>query len=346
MRLASLDAFPKIQRNIQHATLSGGILTLVVAILLAYLATSEFRQYRAIQQDYEFLVDQTRNRDHDLQINLDLTVAMPCQFLRADVLDASGVSLPVSQELQTERVVFEARGARRLGAHQPKGGVNVHNIVKDAMHANPERDYKFEKRDMSNPGAPVPNEGCRIHGSIRVDKVAGMLHFTCPGHGYVGGHTPHEAINFTHRIDRFSFGAYYPGLRNPLDRTLEIANSTMEMFQYFMAIVPTIFLDRARTFGSRILLTNQFAVTDYSRHLSEQAGGNGLPGIFVKYDIEPISVRITESRQTILHFLTRFCGIIGGIFVSAGVALDVVRWMFKRGSMLAGKVQPTNARPL
>ena len=29
-------------------------------------------------------------------------------------------------------------------------------------------------------------------------------------------------MNFTHRIDEFSFGRYYPGLVNPLDDTFKV----------------------------------------------------------------------------------------------------------------------------
>lgn len=33
------------------------------------------------------------------------------------------------------------------------------------------------------------------------------------------------AINFTHRIDEFSFGQLYPSIVNPLDESFEISNS-------------------------------------------------------------------------------------------------------------------------
>ncbi|TPX69548.1 hypothetical protein SpCBS45565_g02255 [Spizellomyces sp. 'palustris'] len=304
MRLSNLDAFPKVQRNIQHATHTGGLVTLLVAGLLAYLAVSEFKAYRDIRQDYEFVVDETRSAEHALQINMDLTIAMPCSYLRADVLDVAGTSLPISKSLNVEKVVFETRGTKRLGYNADKPKMDIHKLVGQAM------------RNRENDGGSTirgeETEACRITGSINVNKVSGMLHFTALGHGYFGGHTPHEAMNFTHRIDRMSFGPNYPGLRNPLDRTLEVASTKMDMFQYFIAIVPTIYIDRNRAFGKRALLTSQYAVTDYTRSLTVDNKQGGLPGVFIKYEIEPILVRITESRQGFLHFLTRLCGIIGG----------------------------------
>ncbi|KAJ3187485.1 hypothetical protein HDU85_006776 [Gaertneriomyces sp. JEL0708] len=305
-----LDAFPKVQRNIQHATGTGGVLTIIVALLLAYLAASEYAQYRTITQDYEFLVDQTpSHHGHGLQINVDVTIAMPCKYIRADVLDVSGVSLPVSRSLHAEKAIFETRNARRLGYHQTDDDLNIHRLVSQAS--------KSQKASTSGKASGDTNavESCRVTGSVAVNKVSGMLHFTALGHGYNDpGHAPHDVMNFTHRIDKLSFGQYYPGLDNPLDDTLEYATSGMQMFQYFIAIVPTTYIDRAAAFRRRTLLTNQYAVTDYSRALNSENPAGGLPGIFIKYDIEAISVRIIASRLSFLHFLTRLCGIIGGTF--------------------------------
>ncbi|RKO89187.1 endoplasmic reticulum vesicle transporter-domain-containing protein, partial [Blyttiomyces helicus] len=297
MRWATrLDAFPKIERNIQNATGSGGLLTILVSALLAYLAFSEFAAYRHTQQTYEFLVDQTRSKDHALQINVDLTVSMNCEYVRADVLDLAGVSLSIGNEFKKTPV---------NGLHD---GRNAASWV--GRHARGRGGGTAELGGF--PDVSCAKQGCRIVGSVKVNKVTGMLHFTAPGHGYFGKHVAHDAINFTHRIDTLSFGRHYPGLQNPLDHTLEVAESRLEMFQYFVAVVPTIYIDTNRVLGQRLLLTNQYAVTDYSRIISAESRTSGLPGIFIKYDIEPISVRITESRQGFLHFITRLCGIIGG----------------------------------
>ncbi|KAJ1550043.1 Endoplasmic reticulum-Golgi intermediate compartment protein 2, partial [Cladochytrium tenue] len=74
--LHKYDAFPKVERNIQHATRTGGLLTLAVAVGLALLVYSEFAQYIHVRQSYEFLVDQ--KTDNQLQINIDITIAMKC----------------------------------------------------------------------------------------------------------------------------------------------------------------------------------------------------------------------------------------------------------------------------
>jgi len=43
-------------------------------------------------------------------------------------------------------------------------------------------------------------------------------------------------------------------------------------------------------------------------------------GIMFHYSLEPISVKIKEFQQSYLHTLTRVCGLIGGVFVTAGIS--------------------------
>ena len=79
-----------------------------------------------------------------------------------------------------------------------------------------------------------------------------------------------------------------------------------------MGIVPTIYVDKARSyFFDKITLTNQYAVTEFFHEVDEQKPDT-FPGIFIKYNIEPILVRITDTRQSLVQFIKRICGIIGG----------------------------------
>ena len=79
MKLREFDAFPKLEKNIQSTSSSGGFLTISVSIFLVYLSLHELWQFAQIRQKYEFLVDPTRSVGHNLQINIDMTVRMPCQ---------------------------------------------------------------------------------------------------------------------------------------------------------------------------------------------------------------------------------------------------------------------------
>lgn len=80
--------------------------------------------------------------------------------------------------------------------------------------------------DSSNPFAMVKvGEGCRIQGSMSVNKVAGNFHMTM-GESIVrdGAHIhqflPDEApsFNVSHTIHSISFGQIYPSMDpNPMD---------------------------------------------------------------------------------------------------------------------------------
>jgi hypothetical protein len=119
------------------------------------------------------------------------------------------------------------------------------------------------------------------------------------GHGYYGQHTPHELMNFTHRITELSFGKHYPGMINPLDKSYEFTASKFATLKYFINIVPTIYVNHASMnplywiFDE--LLTNQYAVTEYRTESENEHGGN-TPGIFFKVCVACLMVSMRLNR--------------------------------------------------
>jgi len=107
--------------------------------------------------------------------------------------------------------------------------------------------------------------------------------------------------------------------------------SDFHIFQYFISVVATTYIDA----GRRKLDTNQYSVTDMAR---ETEHGKGVPGksaptrlsifrlislctgIFFKYDIEPMALTIAERTMSLLDFILRLAGIVGGILVCSGYA--------------------------
>ncbi|OAD80564.1 hypothetical protein PHYBLDRAFT_120490 [Phycomyces blakesleeanus NRRL 1555(-)] len=305
-KVAVLDVFPKVEIDNQARSEKGGILTILLTCFLLLLTMSEFSEYRKIQTRYHFLVDPTI--ESTMQINMDMTIAMPCPALMVHVYDASGQRIHLTDGLKLIPAEFSIGSAKKYRAiDNPK---YIHEIIKAANGKPYDEDIA---RDMG---------ACRVYGSIKANKIAANLHITAAGHGYHGAsHTEHLVMNFTHRIDEFSFGKLYPNLVNPLDNSVEISESPFEVFQYILSIVPTTYID----YKHNVLLTNQYAVTDSRKAFSEEKAANIVPGIFFKYDIEPISVQISESRQSFVHFLVRLCGIIGGSVVSVGFAYRAVK---------------------
>ena len=109
-------------------------------------------------------------------------------------------------------------------------------------------------------------EGCQIYGHIEVNKVAGNFHFA-PGKSFQQGamHVHDLAafgmdayFNMSHVINKLSYGADFPGLVNPLDGAVAMQTGGHMMYQYFIKVVPTLYVDLA---GS-VLRTAQFSVTE------------------------------------------------------------------------------------
>lgn len=53
-------------------------------------------------------------------------------------------------------------------------------------------------------------------------------------------------------------------------------------------------------------------------------GSHGVPGIFFKYDMSSVKVKVKEEHQPLWKFIVRLCGIVGGIYVTSGIVNSLV----------------------
>ncbi|XP_020933922.1 endoplasmic reticulum-Golgi intermediate compartment protein 3 isoform X3 [Sus scrofa] len=192
---------------------------------------------------------------------------------------------------------------------------------------NPDTIEQCRREGFSQKMQEQKNEGCQVYGFLEVNKVAGNFHFA-PGKSFQQSHVHVHAveihdlqsfgldnINMTHYIQHLSFGEDYPGIVNPLDRTNVTAPQASMMFQYFVKVVPTVYMK----VDGEVLRTNQFSVTRHEKVASGLMGDQGLPGVFVLYELSPMMVKLTEKHRSFTHFLTGVCAIIGGMFTVAGL---------------------------
>ncbi|KZS92895.1 ER-derived vesicles protein ERV46, partial [Sistotremastrum niveocremeum HHB9708] len=207
------------------------------------------------------------------------------------------------------------------------------------------------------------SEGCNIAGGVRVNKVFGKLHFS-PGQSFqTHSRQAHTLVpylkdenkhDFAHHIHQFQFegdddsNAYKAELTrelrkkvsldyNPLDGYSGMTDKTQYMFQYFLKVVST----RFSTLKGETVNTHQYSVTHFERDLehgnneeSSQGlqlshGVNGIPGAFFSFEISPILVVHTETRQSFAHFITSTCAIVGGVLTIASI-LDSVLFATSR----------------
>ncbi|XP_047453293.1 endoplasmic reticulum-Golgi intermediate compartment protein 2-like [Mugil cephalus] len=319
-----LDAFPKVPESYVESTASGGTVSLIAFTLMAVLAFLEFFVYRSTWMKYEYEVD--TDFSSKLRINVDITVAMRCQYVGADVLDLAE-TMVASDGLKYEPVHFELPPQYRLW-HMTLLHIQERLRVEHSL-----QDVLFKSAIKAAPPVMTQNEdsgtsltACRIHGHMYVNKVAGNFHITVGksiphprGHAHLAALVSHDSYNFSHRIDHLSFGEAVPGLINPLDGTEKVAPDANHMFQYFITIVPT----KLNTYKISAD-THQYSVTERERAINHAAGSHGVSGIFMKYDISSLMVKVSEHHMPLWQFLIRLCGIIGGIFSTTGIIHGIV----------------------
>ncbi|XP_039210429.1 endoplasmic reticulum-Golgi intermediate compartment protein 2 [Crotalus tigris] len=324
-----LDAFPKIPDSYIETSTSGGTVSLIAFTTMALLTIMEFTVYRDTWMKYEYEVD--KDYTSKLRINVDITVAMKCQHIGADVLDLAETMVATADGLVYEPVIFE------LSPLQREWQRILQNIQSRLQEEHSLQDIIFKSAFKSASTALPPREdkpvqsadACRIHGHLYVNKVAGNFHVTVGkaiphprGHAHLAALVSHESYNFSHRIDHLSFGELIPGIINPLDGTEKIASDHNQMFQYFVTVVPT----KLQTHKISAE-THQFAVTERERIINHAAGSHGVSGIFMKYDISSLMVTVTEEHMPFWQFLVRLCGIVGGIFSTTGILHSIGRFI-------------------
>lgn len=90
-----------------------------------------------------------------------------------------------------------------------------------------------------------PHDACRIHGSLSLNKVSGNFHVTAGksvplmrGHAHLTAFMGPQDYNFSHRVDRFSFGDAHGSIIQPLEGEEKISETS----QFPQQLSPNVFL--------------------------------------------------------------------------------------------------------
>ena len=356
----AFDAFPKAKPQYVTRSSGGGKWTVAMLCISFSLIFSEFQGWWRGYETQSFSVE--KEVSHDMQINLDMVIAMACDDLNINVQDAAGDRILAGEKLRRDATNWaqwvHKKGIHGLGKDAQGRAITgedyldhddgfgeeyVHNIIATAGGTK----AKFAKTPRIR-GYPPKGDSCRIFGSLDVNKVQADFHITARGHGYyeLGSHLDHAAFNFSHIISELSFGGFYPSLENPLDGTISTTPNHFQKYQYFLSIVPTNFMVDS-VYSKSVVVTNQYAVTDQSLMVGERS----FPGIFFKYDIEPMLLTIVERRDGILQFLVRAINIFSGVLVAGHWGFTLTEWaatvlgrnrQMKREGVLNGRPLDSN----
>ncbi|OSC96947.1 DUF1692-domain-containing protein [Trametes coccinea BRFM310] len=314
--LAQFDAFPKVPSTYKTRSESRGFLTIFVAFVAFLLVLNDIGEYIWGWPDYEFGVD--TDPSNSLDINVDMVVNMPCQYLSVDLRDAVGDRLYLSDGFRRDGTKFDIGQATTLKEHAE--ALSARQAVAQSRSSRGFFDVLL--RRAGNRYKPTYNyqpdgSACRVFGTITAKRVTANLHVTTLGHGYASAqHVDHHAMNLSHVITEFSFGPYFPDITQPLDNSFELTHEPFVAYQYFLHVVPTTYIAPR----SKPLHTHQYSVTHYTRVLDHH---RGTPGIFFKFDLDPLKLTIHQRTTTLTQLIIRCVGVIGGVFVCMGYAVKI-----------------------
>ena len=98
-KLESLHLYRKVPRDLTDATSVGGAISLVCAMVMAYLFVSNINDYLKMQTTTDVALDDTGEVSMRIFFNITME-RLPCQFAVVDVEDIMGTSVTnVSKEI-------------------------------------------------------------------------------------------------------------------------------------------------------------------------------------------------------------------------------------------------------
>ena len=294
--LKAIDLFPKAEENVQLDSSTGPATSLITLVIITLLVVSQISDYFTVKVRHQMSVD-TQRPGEQLPIFVDFTMhRVPCSRASLDVMDVTGRDLgDVHQGLRRQRLSRAGApiGAPMTGSEDPPDG---------------------------------PTEGCRITGTVSVNKVVGNMHVAI-GRVEKGADGKHvhlfepedlRAYNSSHTIHALRFGEAFAYQADPLAGTSVASEQAGPVHhKYFVKVVPTTF---TRASGSQ-LSSHQYSVTNVSVVTSADnpRQGSGIPGVFIVYDFSPVRVRVTEVSMPFTSFLVQLCAIAGGVVTIAGL---------------------------
>jgi hypothetical protein len=280
------------------------------------LFLNELSSFSKVKTVSEMLVDTNRNSDK-LKINIDVTMnRIPCQILSIDIQDIMGSHSFAIQGHLTKTKLDQA--GRAYGV--------VVELAQNSKDKEP--DYEEVKKAVQN------SEGCRIQGDISVMRVPGNFHISSHAFSRILSQLAAEGLykfDVSHKINHISFGdkkdlqeikeEFNVGVVSPLDGTLINDHSEHKVIEYYIKVVPTTYVNLSgKSYHVHQFTSNQNTLTQQHQ----------VPTVYFRYDISPILVKYTQTKQPLFHFFIQICAIVGGMFTVIGIVDNLVYKMFKK----------------
>ncbi|XP_065164178.1 endoplasmic reticulum-Golgi intermediate compartment protein 3 [Atheta coriaria] len=371
-KLRRFDAYSKTLDDFRIQTYGGATVTIVSITIMSLLIWVELNDYMTPNIEEELFVDTSRSPNIQISLDvifpriscdflsLDAMDSSGEQHLQIDhnifkrSLDLEGNPI---EEPKKEDIIIKVKepeeeknvtcGSCYGASLDPKKCCNTCEDVREAYRErrwafpdNPENITQCKDEKYSEKIKTAFTQGCQIYGTLIVNRVSGSFHIA-PGKSFTINHVHvHDVqpfsstvFNTTHKIRHLSFGANIDSeTHNPLKGTECTAEEGATMFQYYIKIVPTAYVNK----NNSIMHSNQFSVTKHKKVVSVMSGESGMPGAFFQYELSPLMVKYTERERSFGHFITNVVAIIGGIYSVASL-IDAV--IYRSVRLIQAKIE-------
>ncbi|VDN95903.1 unnamed protein product [Rodentolepis nana] len=365
-KIRKIDTFEKLPQECINYTSSGGGASIITFLIIFMLIIAELNRFTNPEVNFHYLVDDSI--EGELPINIDMTVAMKCSEVSIDVVDLNGNGLGSTSHLKVINSKFELAPERKKRFNARREQMNFlreqHHTLYQYFWSSQIDNEEFDLQPIHHYREDEVSESkadaCRFVGTFMARKSPGNLHITTGKplklnsnvHIHIAPLSSNGVRNFSHRIHHLSFGSPLPNFIHPLDAEEIIYNDPSAvvllatlMYQYFIEVIPTTFrtsLTETKTY--------QYAVTEQARSISQNNQGQGVPGIFFRYDTFPVRVEVEAlagggGSGSIVRLLLRLSAIVGGVFATGNLICLLLRAVIAFCWSLRDGFSPRSATP-
>jgi hypothetical protein len=169
--------------------------TVTLILTCIYLSWSEISRWFAGTTSQSFSVE--KGVSHDMQMNLDIIIAMRCADLRVNMQDAAGDRTMAGDLLRTDPTNWAQWTGRKMekGMHELGKDDGVNPGWEELWDVHEQLGKARKRKFSSTPRLKGAPDACRMYGSLEGNKVQGDFHITARGHGYqeFGEHLDHKS---------------------------------------------------------------------------------------------------------------------------------------------------------
>jgi len=175
----------------------------------------------------------------------------------------------------------------------------------------------------SNPGV-----GCMISGLLHVQRAPGMLKVQASSESHQFNW---ETMDVSHTVNHLSFGPFLSETAwAVLPPHIAAVVGSMDDRKYIAdAHVPTTMEHAIKVVRHEVTPPSSWKIDPvvsygYTAHSNKVQKEGEVPTVRLNYDILPVIVQYSEKKNSFYSFITSLCGIVGGVFTTAGIIASLM----------------------